>query len=96
MQVVQQLEGVPDVLTRGLAGARPADAVAAIEGAAAVGTAPQVHHAAAFDGDVLERRAARFSAPVNPAATVGKQASGQRHDLICHSWRAGATRTAVV
>jgi len=95
VQVVHQLERVPDVLGGSLRRPRTND-VASIEGAASFGAASQVYDPAAIDGDLRQDRASRHGPAVDPAATVSKQATGREHDLICHQRRAGATRTAVV
>jgi len=95
VQMVHQLERVPDVLGGSLRRPRTND-VASIEGAPSFGAAAQVYDAAAIDGDLRQDRASRHGPAVDPAATVSEQATGREHGLICHQWRAGATRTAVV
>lgn len=96
VHVVQQLQRVPDVLGRSLDSPRTTKGVATIECAAALGAAPQVHDAAAVNRDQRQDRATRHRASVDAAATVSEQTTGQRHKLICHQWRAGATRSTVV
>lgn len=95
VQVVHQLQRVPDVLGGSLR--RPGtNRVAPVERAAAVGAAAQIYDAATVDGDRREHGASRHGPPVDPAATVSKQTTGREHDLICHQRCAGATRRAVV
>lgn len=94
--VVQQLESVPNVFGGSLCRPVTPGGIATIEGAAALGAAPQIHDAAAIDRDQRQDRATRDGAAVDAAATLSKQTAGQRHDLICHQWRVGATRNAVV
>lgn len=95
-QVVQQLQGVADVLRGRFDGACAKRAVAAIQGAAPLGTTPQVYDVAPIVGNVRQHRAARHVAAVDPAATVGEEATGRKHDLICHQRCAGATRRVCV
>ena len=95
-QVVQQLQGVADVLRGRFDGACAKRAVAAIQRAAPLGAAPQVYDVAPVVGNVRQHRATRHGAAVDPAATVGEEATGRKHDLICHQRRAGATRRACV
>jgi len=91
-QVLQQLEGVADVLRGRFDVAWAKRAVAAIQSAATLGAAPQVYDAPAIVGNACQYRAARHGPAVDPAATVGEEATGRKHGLICHQRRAGATR----
>jgi hypothetical protein len=84
VQVIQQLERVPHVLSRSFGRPSATRAVATIESAAPLGATPQVHGAAAIDGDLRQDGAARHGAAVDPSATVGEEATGRKHDLICH------------
>jgi hypothetical protein len=95
VQVIQQLECVPHVLGRSFGRPSATEAVATVEGAAPLGAAPQVHRAAALDGDLRQHGPARHGTAVDPGATVGKQATGRKHGLICHQRGAGATRSAL-
>ena len=94
--VVQQLESVPNVFGGSLGRPGTQHRVAAIEGAAALGAAPQIHHAAAIHRDQRQDRATRHRTAIDAAATVSKQTTGQRHNLMCHQWFVGATRNTVV
>jgi len=96
VQVLQQLQGVPNVLAGGLHRSRARGGGATIERAAALGTTPQVDDTAAIDWNPRQDRAARHRAAVDPTATVGDEATGHRHDIICRQRRAGATRRTVV
>ena len=80
------------MLARGLDVARAERAVTAIQGAAPFCTAPQIYDVAPIVRNVRQHSAARHGAAVDPAATVGEEATGRKHDLICHQRRAGATR----
>ena len=95
-QVVQQLEGVADVLRWRFGVACAQRAVAAIQGAAPLSAAPQVYDVPPILGNVCQHSATRHGAAVDPAATVGEEATGRKHDLICHQRRAGATRRVCV
>ena len=95
IDVVQQLERVPDMLTGGLVRPRAALAVAPVEGAAPLGALPQVHHPATILEDACQEHAARHRTAIDAAATVGKQATDRKHALISHYRGAGATRRAV-
>jgi hypothetical protein len=95
-QVVQQLEGVADVLRGRFDVACAKRTVAAVQGAAPLGPAPQVYDVPPIVGNVRQHGAARHGAAVDPAATVGEEATGRKHGLICHQRRAGATRRVPV
>ena len=95
IDVMQELQCVADMLPGRLIGPWANRAVAAIEGAAPLGTFPQVHHAAPILGDQRQDPTARHRTAIDPAATVGKQAAHE-HVLISHHRGAGATRSAAV
>jgi hypothetical protein len=84
VQVIQQLKRVPGVFARRFGRPSPTGAVATVEGATSLGAAPQVHRTAALDGDLRQHCPARRGSAVDPGATVGKQATGRKHGLICH------------
>jgi len=96
VQMLQQLQCIPNVLGWGLRRSRARGRGATIERAAALGTAPQVDDTAAIDGNSRQDHAARHRATVDPTATIGEEATGHGHDIICRQWRAGATRRTVV
>jgi hypothetical protein len=84
VQVIQQLKRVPEVLTRRFGGPIATGAVATVESATSLAAAPQVYRVAAIDCDVRQDRAARHGPAVDPGATVGEEATGRKHGLICH------------
>jgi hypothetical protein len=92
--MVQQLETVPDVLGGRLDGARAQGTVAAIQGAAPLGAAAQVYDAPPIVGDSRQDRAARHRPAVDPAATVGEQATDRKHTIICHMYLVSASAVA--
>jgi len=84
VQVNQQLQRVPDVFTRRLGRPSATGAIATIERTASLAAAPQVHCVTAIDWDVRQDRAARYGPAVDPGATVGEEATGRKHGLMCH------------
>lgn len=95
IDMMQQLEGVADMLAGRLGRPRADRTVAAIEGAAPFGAMAEVHDSATIDGDKGQDPAARHCTPIDPGATVGNQAAGRRHAQIWHHRVMGATRSAV-
>lgn len=96
IDVMQQLEGVPDMLAGGLVGPRADRTAASIERAAPFGALTQVHDPATIDGDVCQHPAARHRTAIDPTATVCDQTTDPKHAQISHHRGAGATRSAVV
>jgi hypothetical protein len=84
VHVMQQLKRVPDVFTRSFGRPSATGAVATIERATSLAAAPQVYRVTAIDWDVRQDRAARHGPAVDPRATVGEEATGRKHGLICH------------